>query len=206
MTVRERKQQADDVGAALERAGWRVVDREQPFEDEWWASEIWTLESTCYPDRRVLPKQAGQQKHPFGGGGVTHMAGLHFSCGKLLGEDKSADPLFDIIGKELGRFVTEEEQSAWCDQFLVPFNRQSRAQQLKLKPEMMRAIAEPLRRFRDALVQRLGLSGPEASLEELGAYPRVESAEERKLICVRDLLAGNEVCQRTGKPIVVVFA
>jgi hypothetical protein len=132
------------------------------------------------------------------------MAGLHFSCGKWLGEDKSADPLFDIIGKELGAFITEDEKPAWRDQFLVPFNRQSRARQLKLKPEM-RAIAEPLRRYRDALVQRLGLSSVDASLEELGAYPRVESAEERKLVCVRDLLAGNEVCQQTGKPIVVVF-
>src|SRR5262249_40857938 len=119
---------------------------------------------------------------------------------------KSADPLFDILGKELGRFVTEEEKEAWCDQFLVPFNRQARAQQLKLKPEMMRAIVEPLRRYRDALAQRLGLSGPEAALGGLGAYPRVESKDERKLICVRDLLAGNEVCQKTGKPIVVTFA
>src|SRR5437868_3170450 len=106
------------------------------------------------------------------------MAGLHFSCGKWLGEDKSADPLFDII-KELKPFVTEEEKEAWCDQFLVPFNRQARARQLKLKPEMMRAIIELLRRYRDALAQRLGLSSPEASLEELGAYPRLESAEER---------------------------
>lgn len=134
------------------------------------------------------------------------MAGLHFSCGEWLGEDKSADPLFDIIQKELDAFVTEEEKPAWRKQFLVPFNRQSRARQLKLKPEMMRAIAEPLRRYRDALARRLGLSSPDASLEELGSYPRVESEEERKLVCVRDLLAGNEMCQRTGEPIIVVFA
>jgi hypothetical protein len=134
------------------------------------------------------------------------MAGLHFSCGEWLGEDKSADPLFDILGKELGAFVTEEEELAWCEQFLVPFNRKSRARQRKLEPEMMRAITEPLRRYREALARRLGLSRPDASLEELGASPRVESAEERKLVCVRDLLAGNEVCQQTGEPIIVVFA
>jgi hypothetical protein len=71
---------------------------------------------------------------------------------------------------------------------------------------MMRAIAPPLRRYRDALARGLGLSSPDASLEELGSCPRVESEEERKLVCVRDLLTGNEVCQRTGEPIIVVFA
>jgi hypothetical protein len=70
----------------------------------------------------------------------------------------------------------------------------------------MRAIVEPLHRYRDALVKKLGLSGPDASLEELGPYPRVASNDERKLDCVRDLLAGNQVCQRTRKPITVCFA
>jgi hypothetical protein len=134
------------------------------------------------------------------------MAGLHFSCGEWLGEDKSADPFFDIISKELSPFIHEEEQAAWRRQFLTPLRRQARARQVKLKPEMMQAIVEPLRRYRDALAEKLGLSSPEASLEELGAYPRKESAEERKLTCVRDLLAGNEVCQQTGKPIVICFA
>jgi hypothetical protein len=134
------------------------------------------------------------------------MAGLHFSCGEWLGEDKSADPFFDIIQKELGAFVTEEERPTWRKQFLAPLARQARARQLKLKPEMMRVIVEPLRRYRDALAQRLGLSGPDAPLTELGAYPRVESEDERKLVCVRDLLAGNEVCQKTNKPIHVYFA
>ena len=134
------------------------------------------------------------------------MAGLHFSCAKWLGEDKSANPLFEIIGEELGAFVTEDEKSAWRDQFLVPFNRQSHDRQLILNPEMMRVIAQPLCRYRDELAQRLGLSSPEASLEELGAYPRAEFAEEQKMACVRDLLLGNEVCQKTGRPIVLVFA
>lgn len=71
---------------------------------------------------------------------------------------------------------------------------------------MLRVIVEPLRRYRDALAERLGLSGPDAPLEERGAYPRVETEDERKLVCVRDLLAGNEVCQKTNKPIQVYFA
>jgi hypothetical protein len=134
------------------------------------------------------------------------MAGLHFCCGEWLGGDKSADPFFDIIQKELSAFVTEEEKPVWLKQFLAPFAGQTRARQLKLRPQMMRAIVEPLRRYRDALAGRLGLSSPDASLEELGKYPRVESEDERKLCCVRDLLAGNEVCQQTGEPIKVYFA
>ena len=40
------------------------------------------------------------------------MAGLHFSCDDWMGDDKSANSLFDIIRKELGAFITEEEKPA----------------------------------------------------------------------------------------------
>jgi hypothetical protein len=133
------------------------------------------------------------------------MAGLHFSCGKWMGDDKSADPVFDIIPKVLSKYVAEDERADW-ERFLTAFNEQAESEELELTPEMMRAIVAPLGRYRDALVKKLGLSGPDASLEELGKYPRVESKEERKLGCVRDLLAGNKVCQRTKKPITVIFA
>lgn len=133
------------------------------------------------------------------------MAGLHFSCGRWMGEDKSADLLFDVIPKLLSRYVTKDEKARW-QRFLTAFNEQADSEVLELTPEMMRAIVGPLGRYRDALVKRLGLSGPDASLEELGAYPRVASKDEWKLECVRDLLAGNDVCQRTRKPITVYFA
>jgi hypothetical protein len=81
------------------------------------------------------------------------MAGLHFSCGDWLGEDKSADPLFDILHKELKAFVVPEEGEGWRA-FWAAYARQARSRQLKLRPEMMRAIAAPLRRYRDALVVR----------------------------------------------------
>ncbi len=58
----------------------------------------------------------------------------------------------------------------------------------------------------DPLAQRLGLSWQEAPLDELGAFPRAVSEDEEKLDCVRDLLRGYEVCERTGKPIVVCHA
>jgi hypothetical protein len=138
--------------------------------------------------------------------GGDGMAGLHFSCDDWMGEDKSANPLFDILHKELGAFVAPEEDADWRRVFWVGYIRQSRARQLKLKPAMLRAIAAPLRRYRDALVERLGLSGPDASLEELGAFPRPMSADEEKLDCVRDLLRGYQVCERTGKPVVVYHA
>lgn len=128
------------------------------------------------------------------------MAGLHFSCDDWMGDDKSADALFDVIQKELDSFVTEEEKPAWRKQFLVPYVRQARARQLKLKPEMMRAIAEPLRRYQAALLERLEMPDPDAD----PPWERGEDAE--RLYCVRDLLRGNEVCQRSGKPIVVCFA
>ncbi|MCI0455914.1 MAG: hypothetical protein L0Z62_02905 [Gemmataceae bacterium] len=128
------------------------------------------------------------------------MSGLHFSCADWMGDDKSANSLFDIIDGELEAFITEKEKPAWRKQFLVPYARQARARELKLKPEMMRVIIEPLKRYRDALVKKLGLPDPEADIEDWDA----EDAE--KLYCVRDLIRGNEVCQRTKKPIVVCFA
>lgn len=133
------------------------------------------------------------------------MAGLHFSCGEWMGGDKSADPLFDIIPKVLAKHVNEDEKADW-GRFLTAFKEQRGSEELELTPEMMRALAGPLRRYRDALVQKLGLSGPDASLDELGPFPRVQSKDERKLDCVRDLLEGNEVCQRSGEPITVYFA
>src|SRR5262249_42616839 len=124
------------------------------------------------------------------------MAGLHFSCDDWMGNDKSANSLFDIIQKELDAFVTEEEKPAWRKQFLAPFARQARSRQLKLKPEMLRAIAEPLRRYQSALEQRLGLSGPED--EPAGDW----GGGAGRLYWVRGPLRGERGCQRTGQPIV----
>jgi hypothetical protein len=128
------------------------------------------------------------------------MAGLHFSCGKWLGDDKSANSLFDIIPTELEAFITDEEKPAWRKQFLIPFNRQRRSSELKLTPAMMRVIAKPLRRYQDALVKKLGLPDADTDPEDWN------TDDAWRLYCVRDLLRGNKVCQRNGKPIIVVFA
>ena len=132
------------------------------------------------------------------------MAGLHFSCGRWMGEDKSADPLFDIIPEILSEYV---ETEAWLDwlAFQAEINEQGDSETLLLMPEMMETIVEPLMRYRDDLVQSLGLSGPDASIEERGAFPRTETPEERRLGCVWDLLAGYKVSMQTGEPINVYF-
>ena len=128
------------------------------------------------------------------------MAGLHFSCDDWMGSDKSANALFDVISEALEAYITEEEKPAWRKQFLSPFRRQARSRLLKLKPEMMRVITVPLRRYRDALVRRLGLPDPDALPE--GDW----DDDAWCLYCVQDMLVGNEICQRSGKPIVVCFA
>lgn len=132
------------------------------------------------------------------------MAGLHFSCGRWMVEDKSADPLFDIIPEILSEYV---ESEAWLDwlAFQAEINEQGDSETLLLMPEMMETIVEPQIRYRDDLVQSLGLSGPDASIEERGAFPRTETSEERRLGCVRDLLAGYKVSMQTGEPINVYF-
>ena len=132
------------------------------------------------------------------------MAGLHFSCGRWMVEDKSADPLFDIIPEILSEYV---ESEAWLDwlAFQAEINEQGDSETLLLMPEMMETIVEPQIRYRDDLVQSLGLSGPDASIEERGAFPRTETSEERRFGCVRDLLAGYKVSMQTGEPINVYF-
>ena len=121
-----------------------------------------------------------------------------------MGEDKSADPLFDIIPEILSEYV---ESEAWLDwlAFQAEINEQGDSETLLLMPEMMETIVEPQIRYRDDLVQSLGLSGPDASIEERGAFPRTETPEERRLGCVRDLLAGYKVSMQTGEPINVYF-
>jgi len=43
------KKQASTIRKALSSQGWAVVEVEQPFENEWWAAEIWRIESEWSP-------------------------------------------------------------------------------------------------------------------------------------------------------------
>lgn len=43
------KIQADTITAYLARYGWHIVEREHPFESEWWALEFWLIESAWSP-------------------------------------------------------------------------------------------------------------------------------------------------------------
>jgi hypothetical protein len=133
------------------------------------------------------------------------VAGLHFSCGEWLGGDKTASPFFDVV-KALRRFVPRKDRARWRESFLAPLNAPTASGRLELSPAMLEVLAGPLKCYRDELVTRLGLSGPGATIEELGAFPRVISDEEEVWLCVSDLLAGSEVSRRTGQPIVITFA
>jgi hypothetical protein len=122
-----------------------------------------------------------------------------------MGGDKTATPFFEVV-KTLRRFVPRKDRAKWRESFLEPLNAPTRAGRLELSPAMLDVLAEPLKRYRDELVTRLGLSGPGASIEERGAFPRVISDEEEVWLCVSDLLAGSQVSRRTGQPIVIIFA
>jgi hypothetical protein len=43
------KKQALALRKALSSHGWAVAEVEQPFENEWWAAEIWRIESEWSP-------------------------------------------------------------------------------------------------------------------------------------------------------------
>ena len=43
------KKQAIEIRKTLSSKGWAVVEVEQPFENEWWAAEIWRIESEWSP-------------------------------------------------------------------------------------------------------------------------------------------------------------
>ena len=43
------KTQADTLRKALAARGWSVRGVERPFEDEWWAAEVWEIESEWSP-------------------------------------------------------------------------------------------------------------------------------------------------------------
>jgi hypothetical protein len=43
------KQQTDAIRRSLSSHGWSVVEVEHPYEDEWWAAEIWQIQSEWSP-------------------------------------------------------------------------------------------------------------------------------------------------------------
>ena len=49
MLPQRTKTQAEELRRRLPEYGWECVEIEQPFEDEWWAAEIWRLESLWSP-------------------------------------------------------------------------------------------------------------------------------------------------------------
>jgi hypothetical protein len=134
------------------------------------------------------------------------MAGLHFSCGKWMGGDKSADPFFEIAMDELPNHLLPAEEEAWAQQveefFWEPLGEPGN--QVRIPPAIMRLLIVPARRYRAELAEELGLSGPEAAVQEIAVIPGRDSVEFR-YYCVVDLLRAAEECERSGEPVVVTF-
>jgi hypothetical protein len=132
------------------------------------------------------------------------MAGLHFYCGNWLGEDKSANPVFDVI-EEVREFASPETDDPSMAEFFREWDAQQQNDEVKLSQRMLSALCNPLRRYQSVLVSRLGLSSAEASIRELGAFPRSISEDEAKFLCVVDIFKGFEVVKKTGNPLVIHF-
>ena len=138
------------------------------------------------------------------GRSVTSMAGLHINCGKWLGDDKSANPIFEVI-EEVRDLVSPDEGDSSMDEFFREWGAQQENEEIRLSHSMLSALYIPLRRYQSILVDRLGLSSPEASIEELGPFPRSISEDEAKFLCVADIFKGFEVVKKTGNPLVIHF-
>src|SRR4051794_25997566 len=110
------------------------------------------------------------------------MGGLHFYCGKWLGEDKSANPILEVID-DLSDFLTPTEEQQWHTQFMQQWIAQQQNDEIALTQEMLDVLVLPVSRYRDALVERLNLSGPDAGIEEFGPFPRTFSLDENKFWC-----------------------
>jgi hypothetical protein len=135
------------------------------------------------------------------------MAGLHFSCGKWLGGDKSANPFFEIALEELPRHLRRGERAAWKQEVERFFDEPTGepANRVEIPAEVMRLMIEPARRYRAALAKRLGLSGPDASVDEIEEISADDDSDEFRYYCITDFIRGYEECARTGKPVVVIF-
>ena len=135
---------------------------------------------------------------------VTNMAGLHFYCGKWLGDDKSDNPIFDVIDEVRELFSSETYERSMED-FFREWNAQQENDEIELSEMMLAALYNPLKRYQGILVRRLGLSSSEASIQELGPFPRSISVDEAKFLCVADIFKGFDVVKRTGNPLVIHF-
>ena len=132
------------------------------------------------------------------------MAGFHFYCGTWLGDDKSANPIFDVID-EVCELVASETDDRSMEDFIRLWNAQQENDDIRLSQMMLSVLENPLRRYQAVLVRRLGLSSPQASIKELGAFPRSITDDESKFECVVDIFKGYEVVKKTGNPLVIHF-
>ena len=132
------------------------------------------------------------------------MSGLHFYRGDWLGDDKTANPINEVISS-LAKFVRPEEKKQWKTEFIDKFEGQAEQDVIQLSRSMLEATKLPLERYRDALIRKLGLSGPSFTLDELGKFPWELRLEDEHLFCVRDMLTGLDQCRTSAQPLCIHF-
>ena len=132
------------------------------------------------------------------------MAGLHFYCGDWLGDDKSANPIEEVINS-VADHVTPEEEDQWTTNFIEKLDEQSKEEVIEMSLSMLESAKVPLQLYRDFLIQKLNLPGPSFTLDDLGGFPRSLREEEEHLLCVMDMLTGLEKCREYGKPLCIHF-
>jgi hypothetical protein len=102
--------------------------------------------------------------------------------------------------------LVPSEREAWTQQVERFFGgRLTDPNQLRIPPAVMRLMTTPADRYRGELAGILGLSGPEAPVEEIAVFPTDRNADEFRYRCVVDLLRAAEECERTGEPVAVTF-
>ncbi|MFN6205433.1 MAG: hypothetical protein ACK49R_03215, partial [Planctomycetota bacterium] len=95
------------------------------------------------------------------------MAGLHFYCGKWLGEDKSANPIFDVID-DVREFVSSGADDQSIEDFFREWDAQLENDKIKL--------TEKQDIFRGNLLSYLGaysLDNPDKKIKYTEVFPDI---------------------------------
>ncbi len=128
------------------------------------------------------------------------MAGLHFSCGRWMGADKSANPLFDIFD-EIEEVIGIADES-WFNDFRDAIDFESEELELDLKP--LAAIAGPMTEYKEMLMLQSGLSAEQLANFDIPDTVPVDLVD--RLVCVQDFFTGFEHARKSSDPLVVCFA
>jgi len=135
------------------------------------------------------------------------MGGGYFSCGRWMGDDKTASAFFDVLDGLEEETITEDERILWetecaaplrsqlgeCDEDELPF--------LELSRTMLDVLMPPARRYFDVLNDRLGHPDPST----WHAIGESRAGEGWQLMCLHDLFQAYDASCNSDKPVVIHF-